>query len=92
MTNKQHHHHQHKHTDEIDVNPDEDLKENSNVEESKEDGKKEKENSKMFEVEESLGEADEKNNIARHRSFRPKGQGEIFKTFPFSSLSIFKIF
>ena len=36
-----------------------------------------KENAKMFEVEESLSEAaDVKNNIARHRSFKPKSLGE----------------
>ena len=31
----------------------------------------------MFEVEESLGEAEEKNNIARHRSFKPKALGKL---------------
>ena len=44
-------------------------------EDSKTDGR---ENSKMFEVEESLGEADEKNNIARHRSFKPKSLGRFY--------------
>ena len=37
----------------------------------------ERENSKMFEVEESLGDAEEKNNIARHRSFKPKSLGKL---------------
>ena len=37
----------------------------------------ERENTKMFEVEESLGEAEEKNNIARHRSFKPKALGKL---------------
>lgn len=52
-------------------------KENGDEDEGEEESN-EKENSKMFEVEESLGDADEKNNIARHRSFRPKAQGNTY--------------
>ena len=82
LTQKKHHSHHHNKNDEESDNS-EKIKtevlsggEHSEFTNTKEDEESnEKENSKMFEVEESLGEADEKNNIARHRSFRPKAQG-----------------
>ncbi|XP_066919093.1 golgin subfamily A member 6-like protein 24 [Clytia hemisphaerica] len=89
LTNKRHHKKSRDHEEaESNENDEEEItnshhhKQTNGDSEEQRTPKEGKENSKMFEVEESLGEADEKNNIARHRSFKPKERDDEVDDYP----------